>query len=70
MPFDLNSDWHYRDCFTIDPLRVERVWEKLDSNQLAIEIGHWPRLLHNALIETLKERNSFDRNRHAKIEAR
>ena len=63
MPFDSSSrkdsDWLYYDCFTIDPTRGSEAWDKLTSNQMGLEIGMLPKALHEALLETLRERKSF-----------
>jgi hypothetical protein len=57
----LHQNWFYEDCFTINPRRTAKAWEKLNANQWALEIGMWPTTLHLVLLETLRERKSFDR---------
>ncbi|UXX83920.1 hypothetical protein [Roseovarius pelagicus] len=65
MPFDFpafhKSGWAYRDCYTIDPQKGAWAWEKLNLNQLGLEIGMLPRTLHFALLETLKERKTLEK---------
>lgn len=64
MPFDFSpmrsSGWAYKDCFTIDPSRGAQAWEKLNRNQWGLEIGMLPKTLHDALIDTLKERKTLE----------
>lgn len=64
MPFDFSpmraSGWAYRDCFTIDPSKGAKAWEQLNRNQLGLEIGMLPKTLHDALIDTLKERKTLE----------
>jgi len=64
MPFDERDSmggWFYRECFTIDPLRGMKAWEKLSSNELGLEIGMLPKILHFALLDTLKERKTLEK---------
>lgn len=49
----------YRSCFTIDPRKGAEAWERLSQNQLGLEIGMLPKTLHDALLETLKERRTL-----------
>jgi len=53
--------WFYRDCFTIDPSRGMKAWEKLSANELGLEIGMLPRILHFALLDTLRERRTLEK---------
>jgi hypothetical protein len=50
--------WSYRDCFTIDPTKGAEAWAKLSQNELGLEVGMLPKTLHEALIETLRDRRS------------
>lgn len=65
MPFDFGhkrmQGWFYKGCFTIDPTRGAYAWEKLNANQMGLEIGMLPRTLHFALLDTLKERKTLER---------
>lgn len=64
MPFDHvnnNTKWYYSECFTIDPTKGAAAWEKLSANQFGLEIGMLPQHLHFSLIDTLKERKTFER---------
>ena len=60
MPFDdhnfRNLGGIYRDAFTIDPREADRAWDVLQTNEWAIEFANLPRILHNALLRTIKER--------------
>lgn len=72
MPLDFsnfgNSKWAYRDCFTINPRKGAQAWERLNLNELGLEIGMLPRTLHEALLETLKERRTIEKVQGKKIE--
>lgn len=63
MPFDFSptsrSGWDYRGCFTIDPVRGAEAWEKLSRNQWGLELGMLPKTLHDALLDTLRERKTL-----------
>lgn len=65
MPLDTNpflSDqdaWRYSDSFTIDPAEADRAWRRLNINQMAVDYLNLPRVLHFALIDTIKERDSI-----------
>lgn len=60
MPFDdanfLNAGSMYRYAYTIDPGEADRAWDVLQANEWAIEFANLPRILHNALLMTIKER--------------
>ena len=60
MPFDggnfESKGSMYRFSYTIDPNEVDRAWDVLQSNEWAIEFANLPKLLHEALLKTLKER--------------
>lgn len=72
MPFDdfqlRRQGWAYRDCFTIDPTKGAKAWEKLNRNQFGLEIGMLPKMLHDALLETLKERKSLRKYLEKQVE--
>lgn len=60
MPFD---DWNFfksesifRQVNTIDPGEADRAWDVLQSNEWAIEFANLPRILHVALLKTIRER--------------
>lgn len=65
MPFDFisakRSDWQYKDCFTIDPVKAARAWDVLNTNEAAIRFGLLPKTLHFALVKTLEERKTLER---------
>ena len=71
MPFDFpafgRSSWAYRDCFTIDPTKGAKAWERLNLNQLGLEVGMLPKTLHDALLETLNERHTLDKIERERI---
>lgn len=60
MPFDGGSfdgkGSLYRFAYTIDPNEAEKAWDVLQSNEWAIEFANLPKLMHQALLKTLKER--------------
>jgi len=60
MPFDgpnfVGSGGIYRYAYTIDPSEAETAWEVLSSNEWAIDFANLPRILHAALLKTIKER--------------
>ena len=49
----------YRNCFTIDPTKGAQAWEALNQNQWGLEVGMLPKTLHDALLQTLQERQSL-----------
>ena len=51
----------YSNCFTIDPTKGAEAWEKLTQNQMGLEIGMLPKTLHEALVQTLTERQSLNK---------
>ena len=53
----------YRDAFTIDPSQVEEAMDTLSADILAYQIAMLPKIMHNAMIDTLRERNTFERIR-------
>ena len=63
LPFDFSpiskTGWAYGDCFTIDPTKGAEAWEKLSRNQWGLEIGMLPKTLHDALLDTLRERKTL-----------
>ena len=64
--FDRKSDdteWFYRDAFTIDPSQVEDAMETLATDECVHMFAMWPKLMHEAMIETLKERKTLERIR-------
>lgn len=69
MPLDgflsKHAKWFFADCFTIDPSRGAAAWEKLNANQLGLEVGMLPQTLHTALLETLAERKTLERSGRA-----
>ena len=60
MPFDdhsfQTSGSIYRYSYTIDPREADRAWDVLQTNEWAIEFANLPRILHDALLKTIKER--------------
>ena len=46
----------YRYAYTIDPREADRAWDVLQTNEWAVEFANLPRILHGALLKTLKER--------------
>lgn len=46
----------YRYAYTIDPREADRAWDVLQTNEWAVEFANLPRILHNALLKTIKER--------------
>lgn len=60
MPFDGhdfdNTENIYRYAYTIDPREADRAWDVLQTNEWAVEFASLPRILHNALLKTLRER--------------
>lgn len=72
MPLDFsgfrNKDWAYRDCFTINPRKGAQAWERLNLNEWGLEVGMLPKTLHEALLETLKERRTLEKNQGHVVE--
>lgn len=72
VPFDFpafkRTGWAYRNCFTIDPSKGARAWERLNLNQLGLEVGMLPRTLHEALLETLSERHTLEKGSKERID--
>jgi hypothetical protein len=60
MPFDGhdfdNRASIYRYSYTIDPHEADRAWDVLQTNEWAVEFANLPRILHSALLKTLRER--------------
>lgn len=60
MPLDdsnfANTASVYRYAYTIDPREADRAWDIFQTNEWAVEFGNLPRILHSALLKTLKER--------------
>ena len=60
MPYDdstfMTSGNIYRHSYTIDPAEADRAWDVLSSNEWVIEFANLPRLLHSALLKTIRER--------------
>lgn len=43
----------FHDVVTIDPSEVDRAWEQLSRDTVALELGMLPKWLHTVLISTL-----------------
>jgi hypothetical protein len=60
MPFDDGSFFKgesiYRHAYTIDPSEADRAWDVLKTNEWALEFANLPRILHAALLKTIRER--------------
>ena len=71
MPFDFpafgRSNWAYRDCFTINPTKGAKAWERLNLNQWGLEVGMLPKTLHEALLETLDERHTLENSAKKRV---
>ena len=57
------NDSIYRDAFTIDPSQIEEAMDILSADVLAYEIAMLPKIMHDAMIDTLRERNTLERIR-------
>jgi len=60
MPFDdgdlFKGESIYSHAYTIDPSEADRAWDVLQTNEWAVEFANLPRILHSALLKTIRER--------------
>ena len=52
----LEDDDPFDGTVTLDPGRVLWAWDRLSQDTWALEFGSAPRVMHDALLNTLKER--------------
>ncbi len=48
-------------CVTIDPDKLQSAWETLSQDNVGWEIGHLPKIMHDALVSVL-HRKSTEQN--------
>ena len=48
-------------CVTIDPDKLQSAWETLSQDNVVWEIGHLPKIMHDALVSVL-HRKSTEQN--------
>ena len=48
-------------CVTIDPDKLQGAWETLSQDNVGWEIGHLPKIMHDALVSVL-HRKSTEQN--------
>lgn len=58
---DDDDEWIFGGTVTLDPGKVLWAWERLGQDTWALEFGSVPRVMHRALLHTLKERGWDDK---------
>lgn len=58
---DESQENFFRDTITLDPVEVARAWDRLGRDTFGLTIALYPRILHQALIATLKGGGQHDK---------